>query len=569
MILSSLVVAQLVLAQPVYETVVETGRAQGDKSQQPDSIVLNPESPPKTLSEVLNVQPGVQLQSQGSNQFQSFLFHGSSSEDLLVVLDGVVMNDPTSPSSGFDFSLLDPSLIESVRLWPHARGVRWGRGAVSGVLEITLKKKVPAQVGLRAGSDESFSGRIQSEQLALSAKTTSGPSAAYSPNVNLEKDAASSISGVAHGQMIDGRVDWMLWGIGARREYDRLSESVGDDRNAHAENQNLALQFKTGLARLSFFDLWRKDHNDPDPVSPYFLRGLSKAQRAQLSFENTTEKGLWWQAEALSEWSKVLSEDSYSSSQYTGTQNEFSLAVLREQGLFRPGLRMVCLGRCEWLPEISLQISRELEWEIRAAQGLKSPSLFQKFSQYGNRALEAEKRNSFSMRVSQPEKSLGWTLEGFWNHADQLIDFDVAINKYFNRKKADFRGVSLQGWRENEKHVLSLSYEFLEASDSETGAWLPRRARHNLGMSYMRFVTADWAIGVDGKFLSERPDVDSAGAVVQQPSQILWDVRAKWQRNAGNVFTFSIINLTDDKSSFIYGYGSGGRIYEMAWDHRF
>lgn len=567
MILSSLIVANLALAQPVYETVVETERAK--QLEQPDSVVLDPQAPPKTLSEVLNVEPGVQIQSQGVSQFQSFLFHGSSSEDLLVVLDGVIMNDPTAPSSGFDFSLLDPSLIESVRLWPHARGVRWGRGAVSGVLEITLKKKVPAQVGLRAGSDEHLSGHLQSEQLALSAVTTKGPSAAYSPNASLEKDGSSAVSGVVHGQAWDGRVDWMLWGIGAHREYDRLSEAVGDDPNAHAENQNFALQLKTGLAKFTFFDLWRKDHNDPDPASPYFLRGLSKARRAQLSLEKTNEQGWWWQTEALSEWSNVLSEDSYGASQYTGTQNEFSLAALRQEGVLRPGLRMICLGRCEWLPEISLQISKELEWEVRAAQGLKSPSLFQKFSQYGNRSLQAEKRNSFSARVSRPESALGWALEGFWNHADQLIDFDVATSRYFNRKKADFRGATLQGWRQDEKNRVSGSYEFLEASESETGKWLPRRARHNVGLSYMRFLNAEWGLGLDGKYLSERPDVDSAGSVVQQSSQILWDLRAKWQRNTGNVFTFAIINLTDDKRSFIYGYGSGGRIYEIAWDHRF
>ena len=96
-----------------------------------------------------------------------------------------------------------------------------------------------------------------------------------------------------------------------------------------------------------------------------------------------------------------------------------------------------------------------------------------------------------------------------------------------------------------------------------------RRARHNVGASYTRRITQVWSADIAGKFLSERPDVDSAGGAVTQSSQVLWDVHAKWQRNAGNVFTFSIINLTDDRGSFIYGYGSGGRQLEIAWDRSF
>ena len=60
--------------------------------------------------------PGVTINQNGTfGGSASVRIRGASSEQTLVIIDGVVANDPTSPGGGYDFARLDPSNIERMR----------------------------------------------------------------------------------------------------------------------------------------------------------------------------------------------------------------------------------------------------------------------------------------------------------------------------------------------------------------------------------------------------------------------------------------------------------------------
>ena len=61
-----------------------------------------------TLRELLESEAlGISFAESGMGGTTSAFFRGTNSNQVLVLLDGVVLNDPTDPSDRFDFSYLE------------------------------------------------------------------------------------------------------------------------------------------------------------------------------------------------------------------------------------------------------------------------------------------------------------------------------------------------------------------------------------------------------------------------------------------------------------------------------
>ncbi|MCX7977523.1 MAG: TonB-dependent receptor plug domain-containing protein, partial [Bdellovibrionaceae bacterium] len=93
-----------------------------------------------TISDLLNGVPGLTVvRSGGYGQSTSVFVRGARSEDTLVMLDGVEINDPMSPGNGFDFSTLSLENIEMIEIYRGPQGVKFGQGAMGGVINIVTK----------------------------------------------------------------------------------------------------------------------------------------------------------------------------------------------------------------------------------------------------------------------------------------------------------------------------------------------------------------------------------------------------------------------------------------------
>ena len=128
---------------------------------------------------------------------------GASSEQTLVIIDGVVANDPTSPGGGYDFARLDPSNIERIEVLRGPQSTLWGTDAIGGVINIITKRpaegsasKVFAQAGsygsLRGGVDFAGASERFDYRLAVTTMSTDGISKADEANGNTEKDPFDS-----------------------------------------------------------------------------------------------------------------------------------------------------------------------------------------------------------------------------------------------------------------------------------------------------------------------------------------------------------------------------------------
>ena len=96
----------------------------------------------KSVIELLNNVPGVEIRGANSNpgEPRSTYIRGGRSRQVLVLIDGVPLSDPTGIEQSYDLRLLSLNQIESIEVLKGASSTLYGTGAGTGVINITLKK---------------------------------------------------------------------------------------------------------------------------------------------------------------------------------------------------------------------------------------------------------------------------------------------------------------------------------------------------------------------------------------------------------------------------------------------
>lgn len=94
-----------------------------------------------TVSGLLQELPGVNVtQSGGVGSLTAVRIRGAESDQTLVLVNGVRVNDPSSPDGSFDFGNLVAGNIERIEVLRGANSVAWGSQAVGGIVNITTRR---------------------------------------------------------------------------------------------------------------------------------------------------------------------------------------------------------------------------------------------------------------------------------------------------------------------------------------------------------------------------------------------------------------------------------------------
>jgi vitamin B12 transporter len=94
-----------------------------------------------TLTQALAAVPGLNVvQSGGAGGQASVFIRGTNSEDVLVLLDGVPLNDPSDPNGAFNFGEDILSDIERIEVVRGPMSGLYGSGAIGGVINLITKQ---------------------------------------------------------------------------------------------------------------------------------------------------------------------------------------------------------------------------------------------------------------------------------------------------------------------------------------------------------------------------------------------------------------------------------------------
>ncbi|MEY3833980.1 MAG: hypothetical protein RLZZ130_1458 [Pseudomonadota bacterium] len=151
-----------------------------------------------TIGDALQTVPGVTVAARGGlgGQTSAFLRGGNSSQTL-VLIDGVRINDLTSPNGAFDFGSLMTGNIGQVEILRGPNSIIWGSQAIGGVVNIQSLAPV-----------DGFEGRFGAEYGAADTKrmnaNMAGTSGALEGSFGGSYVDSGGISALAGGTERDG-----------------------------------------------------------------------------------------------------------------------------------------------------------------------------------------------------------------------------------------------------------------------------------------------------------------------------------------------------------------------------
>ncbi len=534
--------------------------------------------------DLLKRAPGVAISRNGGFGATSGLrIRGSETGQVLVLIDGVRVNDSTDISAAYDFSGLTVDGVERIEILRGPQSALYGNDAMGGVVNIiTRKGRGPAKItGLvEAGSYQTFrqqaglSGAQQGFDYALTAAhtQTKGFSRIYA---GPEKDGAEHLSltgrggyrfseqfrlGVSGGyQKLDadfdpgatrdgpasvateklfGRVDGTLTlldgtfenilsltGSDTDRAYD---EPLGFYRTSRYEGRSFGAEYQ---GNLTLFD---KDVLTGGLATRTDTASTTIVGKAGPRFSQDTQSAFaqykWKATEAFT----VTLGGRYDDVESFGGKGTYRAAA---------AYRIAGTGT-------TLRSSY--------GTGAKAPTLFQRFDpQFGNRNLQLESSRGFDAGIEQEvSKTLTLSAGVFQNRYRNLIQYQGA--GYTNVGRATTRGIELGAtWTGVPDLTLAANYTFLEAEDGATHLRLPRRPKHTLNLTADYAITETWQLGGAMRFVTEQKDNGFSADKI--PPGLIFDARTSYKITNGAQLYLRADNLFDADGRETARYRAPGR----------
>ncbi len=552
----------------------------------------------QTVAEALRQVPGVHVARNGGiGQPTSLFIRGTNSNHVLVMIDGVKINDTTTPNGAFDFSNLMTDAIERIEVVRGPQSTLYGSDAIGGVINIITRKgstaggPVSGSIELAGGSHNTFKeavtlyGGNQKATYMLSlanintdGETVSAPDYQFSPvdddgyrnttlTVSTEFHPVENLKFELSGQYIDSNTefdasadespipetDLESWFIHTAAEA-RLLDGEWSSRlvfNRSSSTRDTLYDF-FGLPSSTYFDSkrneaeWRNDF--------YFLDN------------HTLTAGFKWEQEDAITSSDFSASDHQATTRSLYLQDQFSFFgnLFGTIGV-RHDDHTGFGGETTWRIA-PVYLVEQSNTRIKASYGtaFNAPSLFQLYDDFsGNPDLEAEKSRGaeigFDQQLLGNRLSLGATL--FYNKMDNLIDFNNTTFKYFNVSDVTTKGVeSFVSYRFNDAFDARLDYTWTDTEESE-GEALLRRPENEASLTLNYNPTERISLSGILHYVGSRDDTIRGSFPVTRTtlgSYTTIDLAGSYQFNDRWQVEGKIINLTDKEYQPVHGYAGTG-----------
>ena len=533
------------------------------------------------LTRTLERLPGVNFARSGGLGSQTSLFvRGANSEQLLVLIDGIRMEDIAAPSGGFDLGTLMSGGIGRVELLRGSNSLAWGSEAIGGVLALDTDTRSGARASLEGGAHNSFDANAG---LGLTGdRYTLGLTGGYTSTDGISAFAGGteadpfrqwhiggrgsfgltdSLKVVAAGRYADSKIDFdgyapPLYNFGDTPEYQTTKQGSG---RVGLEYASSALNLGTGVALSDT----RRAYFDPTYGTAPGFETSGRAVHADIT----------GRANLSDQWSLDFGGDadwSRFSTTFDPRQTARIVGAHALLGYHGEQLNLTAGGRVDDHDRFGSHttlgangsFALDDNWRLRASwgQGFKAPTLNQLYGYGGYTLLKPETSEAFDAGLEYGQRNgrghIALTL--FRRDSSNLIDY-VNPTGYFNVSRARAEGIELEGGAQvTERFKVQASYTYLTATNRLTGKDLARRPRQ------LASVSADWTtplhdlkLGADLRMVGDSFDdrgnftaLDGYGLLTLRASVPLGDHLELYGR---------VENVTDAAYQTVSGYGTYGR----------
>jgi len=557
------------------------------------------ESRVTTLDEALNKLGGISMtQNGGPGKSSSMYIRGMSSKRILVLIDGVRYNNPTSIGAAAEFSQIMLSNVEQIEIIKGAQSGVWGSDATGGVINIITSK---AKNGLHGVANVEY-GSYDSKKASLQASYATedydiliggnsydvdGFSAAEpkksevqygqrTDELGLEKDKYINNSfnaKLGYNITKEDRVALNIQTIDSKVDYDSGAGITKDSSvpNTELKNRFYNLNYKhTGKLHqialnynLSTFDrdVTYVDFTSAPVTSSYkgsvnelkaddkitymkdaFLRvGASYQQFEQEEITANTTKNYSAISAFATNYNKLSVFDGLStiiteSIRYDSYDN-FDDSLTGKLG-------------------VKQFIYNDFYVSGNIGTGYNTPTLNQLYGQYGaNPNLKPEKSLTSDITLGN---NIVW-ITGFYNEITDLIEYDLTTYSYVQiNGKSKFKGVEI-GYDDYFFNSLGLSamYTYVKTEDSE-GKELARRPESQVDARATYYVSEEFDLGLNAQYVGTRYNrADKQGEQTGDYTVVNFVTNVKV--NKFITLYGKIDNLTDKYYQTVDGYATAGR----------
>ena len=557
-----------------------------------------------SVADLLAQTPGVTVTRNGGvGTLTSLRIRGAEAEQTLVLIDGVRINDPSSPGGGFDFGNLLADNIQRIEVLRGPNSVPWGSQAIGGVVNIisaqpTLQPSFSARAeGGSFGTGQVFgnvSGTIGRVAGSFGAGyfTTDGISSAavgtekdgyerYAANGRIEVTLPANLVLDLRGYYSHGRtdLDGFLpdFSFGDTEEYQKTRELIG---YAGLRGSFFADRLLTRIA-YTITDVDRDNYNPVFGADPSFTsRGRIERGEAQGDFKAAD----WARFVFGAETEKSRFNDGFNTYR-TGIDSLYGQAIVKpfEKLTLTGGVRYDDHddfgGHTSFGGNAALDLASTI---VRAsyAEGFKAPTLFQLRSDFGNPALQPETARSYDVGVEQ--RLIGDAVTAgvtyFRRKTRNQIDFtpcraDIAIcaggarpfGTYDNIARAHASGVEATlDIRPTERLAVAVAYTYVDAENrtvgnADFGKTLLRRPKSSLTLNADYRTPFKLAVGGTLRTVGDSFDRNDFGQRVRLDGYVLADLRASFPVTETVEIYGRVENLFDEQYRTVIGYNTPGR----------
>jgi vitamin B12 transporter len=562
----------------------------------------------QTVSDLLSTTPGVTVTRNGGiGQPTAVRIRGAEDAQTLVLIDGVRVNDPTSPGGAFDFGNLLTGNVDHIEVLRGPNSVPWGSQALGGVVNIVTapipetlggslraeygyknSKQIVGQLGGKSGIFSASLGGGYFDDDGISAfkgGTERDGYRQYAANGRVGVAFSENVSVDLRGYYADSKVNYdgfppPFFSFGDTADYAKTQQIFG------YAGLNVALFDGALKNRLAFTinDIHRDSFEPAFGSAPSFI-ARGRVERYEYQGDATIADGI----------RAVFGLEHENSRFFVGSKTKrTNLESGYLQAILKPVESLTITGgvRVDDHKTYGTKVtfSANAAWRvgtgtvIRASygEGFKAPTLYQVYGAYGKpefdgtqplAPLQPETAKSYDIGVEQSvvDGTLKVGATVFRRDTRNQIDFDFCksvslcaqrpFGYYDNTARTRSEGVEVFVEARPTTHLtFTANYSLIDAKNRITGNTLLRRPKHNINASI------DWNawdrvnLGASVQTVSDSNDSDfQTFSPTTLDGYTIVTIRASVPIGDRFEVFGRIENLFDAKYEVVSGYGTFGR----------
>ncbi len=568
----------------------------------------------RSFGELLNSQAGFFIN--GSNNAlgtnQDVYFRGGGTGSMLIVIDGIPVYDPSQSSNAFDLNSISLDQVERVEILKGGQSTLWGSDAVAGVIQIFLKKSDHKKAAVNAlasyGSYNTFRGGLGISGTAkgfgynvqYSRTKSNGIPAAYDSTGKANfKNSAFEQNGVLAelSYKINTRLSAKAFYNFNNYMNDLAGGAFTDEKDYVSKNRNiltgLSLQYKrdnfTWNLSGSYQQAKRGFINDSTYVSsPFSKYAAGKYTGNTYVFETYGNKKFNAHTQLVGG-IQHISQNTDQSYFSTGSFGPFKTALGKDSAYIRQtsfyasllltglnGFNFEAGGRINkhsiygtnatYTINPSYNIDENSKLFVNISSAYKIPSLYQLYSEYGNKGLKPESSTTYEigLQTQSSDKKMSLRLVAFKRDTKNLIIFytdpNTFASKYINRdEQHDYGFEAESNIQLSTFGSWSNNFTFIDGQGVQNNAMvdnLYRRPKFTFNSALSLQPCTSLTIIPSFKYVGSRLKGPYDAGPVEQPHYYLLDLYTGYAISKKINLFADLRNITNQQYFDIVGYTS-------------